>query len=84
MASQLPTPPESTGSTPPKVTIAPLPSRLMNYIPPPNYGMVERNTVYRSGFPQDKNLNFVASLKIRSILYVYEALPPPNNQTNLS
>jgi tyrosine-protein phosphatase SIW14 len=68
LVSQLPTPPESVTTTPPKVTIAPLPSRLMNFIPPANYGMVERNTVYRSGFPHDKNLNFMNSLKIRSIL----------------
>lgn len=48
----------------------------MNFIPPANYGMVERNTVYRSGFPQDKHLDFMGSLKIRSILYVAIAKHP--------
>lgn len=73
--SQLPTPPESSTGTPPKVTIAPLPARLMNFIPPANYGMVERNTVYRSGFPQDKHLDFMGSLKIRSILKLVDTEP---------
>lgn len=56
-----------------KLTIAQCPSRLTSYLPPPNYGTVERGAISRSGFPKAKNLEFLESLNIRSILYVLRA-----------
>lgn len=59
---------EMSGSS--RLTIAPSPARLTCLFPPPNYGTVEKGTVFRSGFPQPRHLEFMASLEIRSILYV--------------
>lgn len=66
-SSEPPSPP-STGSSTPRVTIGPCPSRLQPLIPPFNYGTVDVHTIYRSSFPQDRNLDFLQTLKIRSIL----------------
>ncbi|KAK5171271.1 tyrosine-protein phosphatase siw14 [Saxophila tyrrhenica] len=65
--SRPPSPPES-GSATPRVTIAPCPIRLRPYIPPPNYGTVELHKVFRSSFPQDRHMDFVKTLGIRSML----------------
>lgn len=66
--AQLPSPFSSAPSS--KLTIAHPPSRLTSLIPPPNYGTVEQGTIFRSGFPQAMHLDFMESMKIRSILYV--------------
>lgn len=62
--SRPPTPPDSGPSSP----IGP--ERLRSLIPPLNYGTVETHDIYRSSFPQDRNMDFVKTLKIRSVLYV--------------
>jgi tyrosine-protein phosphatase SIW14 len=62
-----PSPPNDVASA--RVTIGPCPARLKPYIPPPNYGTVELDKVFRSSFPQDRNIDFVKTLQIRSILY---------------
>lgn len=46
------------------------PSRLMPLAPPTNYGTVEAGAWYRSGFPDEDNLDFLESLGIRSIVSV--------------
>jgi hypothetical protein len=56
----------------PKLSIAPLPGRLRMYVPPANFGAVETNSIYRSGYPTSKNFDFINSLNIRTILYVSE------------
>ncbi|KAG9983641.1 hypothetical protein KCU72_g22169, partial [Aureobasidium melanogenum] len=52
----------------PKLSIAPLPGRLRMYVPPTNFGAVETNSIYRSGYPTSKNFDFIKSLSIRTIL----------------
>ncbi|KAF2480180.1 protein-tyrosine phosphatase, partial [Neohortaea acidophila] len=71
----------STGSTTPRVTIGPCPSRLQPLLPPFNYGTVDVHTIYRSSFPQDRNLDFLQTLKIRSILTLVDTDPSPALQT---
>ena len=66
-SSRPPSPPES-GSTTPRLTIAPCPPRLQPYVPPPNYGTVDIHKTYRSSFPQDRHMDFMISMKIRSVL----------------
>ncbi|KAH0377926.1 hypothetical protein KCU89_g17844, partial [Aureobasidium melanogenum] len=41
----------------PKLSIAPLPGRLRMYVPPTNFGAVETNSIYRSGYPTSKNFD---------------------------
>ncbi|CAD0047555.1 unnamed protein product [Aureobasidium pullulans] len=53
----------------PRPSIAPLPGRLRMYVPPVNFGAVETNSIYRSGYPTSKNFDFINSLNIRTILY---------------
>lgn len=67
-ASRPPSPPDS-GTTTPRLRICACPPRLWSFIPPPNYGVVDHNAVFRSSYPQDRNIDFVRSLRIRSILY---------------
>ncbi|KAI4823154.1 hypothetical protein E4T44_10146, partial [Aureobasidium sp. EXF-8845] len=52
----------------PRLSIAPLPGRLRMYVPPVNFGAVETNSIYRSGYPTSKNFDFINSLNIRTIL----------------
>jgi hypothetical protein len=58
----------------PRLSIAPLPGRLRMYVPPANFGAVETNSIYRSGYPTSKNFDFINSLNIRTILYVFSKL----------
>lgn len=60
----------------PKLSIAPLPGRLRMYVPPANFGAVETNSIYRSGYPTSKNFDFINSLNIRTILCVSELCIP--------
>ncbi|PPJ51623.1 hypothetical protein CBER1_08948 [Cercospora berteroae] len=66
-SSQPPTPPESRSPTP-RVTLMPCPVRLLPLVPAPNYGTVVDNTMYRSAFPQARNIEFMETLKLKSIL----------------
>lgn len=68
-SSRPPSPPES-GTTTPRVTIAPCPSRLTPLFPPPNYTCVDEDKVYRSSYPQDRHVEFIDSIGVSSILYV--------------
>lgn len=66
-SSRPPSPP-STGTTTPTLSIAPCPLRLWPFVPPPQYGVVEDATIFRSSYPQDRNMEFIKSLEIKSIL----------------
>jgi hypothetical protein len=63
-----PSPPDDSGTTTPRVSIMPCPPRLKAYYPPPNYGTVEEDKIFRSSFPQDRHMDFVKSLGVRSVL----------------
>ena len=39
------------------------------YIPPINFGMVSPG-IYRSGFPNKKNFDFLKKIKIKTIIYM--------------
>lgn len=67
--SRPPSPPES-GTTTPRLSIAPCPIRLQPLIPPMNYGAVDLHNIYRSSFPQDRNVDFLHALRIKTTLYV--------------
>lgn len=66
-SSGLPSPPPS-GSTSPKLRIAPCPARLTPQIPPTNFAATTDGKLYRSAFPVDRNIEFLLSLNIKSIL----------------
>lgn len=51
------------------------PLRLHPTIPPPNYGAVIAHKVFRSAFPQDRNMEFLESLGVRSLLCFVETEP---------
>lgn len=51
------------------------PPRLRSYIPPPNYGAIQEGAIYRSAFPQDRNLEFLEGLEIRTILCLVKTDP---------
>lgn len=44
-------------------------------IPPLNFAMVDKG-VYRSGYPNKKNLPFLQKLRLRSVVYVCLPLHP--------
>ena len=73
-SSRPPSPPES-GTTTPRLTLAPCPTRLRPLYPPPNYGCVDRNKIYRSSYPQDRNVDFVRSLGVRTVLTLVDTEP---------
>lgn len=52
----------------PCLRIAPVPSRLHMYKPPVNYGNVEKSAIFRSGYPEPENYDFLASLNLKTIL----------------
>lgn len=72
--SRPPTPPDSGSSSPLG------PARLRSLIPPPNYGAVTNDNIYRSSFPQDRNLGFMKTMSIRSILTLVDTEPTPAYQ----
>ncbi|KAK7512170.1 tyrosine phosphatase family-domain-containing protein [Phyllosticta citricarpa] len=54
------------------------PDRLMSMTPPANYGSVFDGQLYRSGYPQEENFDFLRTLKLKSILtLVKEDIPEP-------
>ena len=72
--SRPPSPPES-GTTTPRLSLAPCPTRLRPLFPPPNYGCVDDFKIYRSSYPQDRHMDFVRSLGIRTVLTLVETEP---------
>lgn len=72
--SRPPTPPDSGSSSPLG------PERLRSLIPPPNYGTVTPRNIYRSSFPQDRNMNFMKTMRIRSVLTLVGTEPSPGFQ----
>lgn len=72
--SRPPSPPQTRSPSPSttRLTIAPCPARLTPLLPPINYGTVEKHTVYRSGFPHDRNVEFLEGLRLTSILTLVE------------
>ncbi|KAI7515039.1 hypothetical protein KC347_g204 [Hortaea werneckii] len=64
--SRPPSPPSGTQT--PSLRLEECPSRLRPQIPPPNYGAVKPGLLFRSAFPQDRNLDFLEDLNIRTIL----------------
>nr|OQO29590.1 hypothetical protein B0A51_03671 [Rachicladosporium sp. CCFEE 5018] len=45
-----------------------LPARLQLYTPAKNYGAVKEHAIFRSAFPQDRNLRFLECLNVKSVL----------------
>lgn len=43
--------------------------RLTPLLPPVNYGAVEKHTIFRSGFPQDRNVEFLEELGLNGMMY---------------
>ncbi|EMC97567.1 hypothetical protein BAUCODRAFT_53222, partial [Baudoinia panamericana UAMH 10762] len=44
-------------------------------IPPPNFGATKDGNLYRSAFPQDRNIDFLRSLKFRNVLCLVDTEP---------
>ena len=44
------------------------PARLVNLVPPSNYGAVIAGKVFRSAYPKPENFDFITSLKIRAVM----------------
>lgn len=58
----------SESVSPKRLSIGPVPHRLRMYIPPTNFGAVEKGSIYRSGYPKPENFDFLAGLKLKTIL----------------
>lgn len=62
--------------TPSPITQTLAPGRLRCLFPPSNYGAVVPGAVYRSSYPQEKNFEFLESLKLKTIItLVPEEIP---------
>jgi len=61
--SRPPSPP-----TRPDSPYAAYPSRLQPLLPPPNFGAVIDHKVFRSAFPQDRNVEFLEALGVKTLL----------------
>lgn len=68
--SRPPSPP-----TRPDSPYAGYPSRLQPLLPPPNFGAVTDHKVFRSAFPQDRNVDFLAALGVKSLLCFVDTDP---------
>ncbi|QIW97468.1 hypothetical protein AMS68_002986 [Peltaster fructicola] len=44
------------------------PSRLNPFVPPPNFGAVKDGLIFRSAFPQPRNLSFMSDMNLKTIL----------------
>lgn len=64
--SRPPSPP--TRAPTPGLRIPPCPLRLQPFVPPPNFGAIEDHKIFRSAFPQDRNLDFLDCLEINTML----------------
>ncbi|KAK6430185.1 tyrosine-protein phosphatase siw14 [Oleoguttula sp. CCFEE 5521] len=54
-----------------------LPARLQLFTPAKNYGAVTEHTIFRSAFPQDRNLRFLECLNVKTVLCFVETEPTP-------
>jgi tyrosine-protein phosphatase SIW14 len=68
--SRPPTPP-----TRPDSPSALCPARLQPLVPPPNFGAVTDHKVFRSAFPQDRNLDFLNALSVKTLLCFVDTDP---------
>lgn len=68
--SRPPSPP-----TRPDSPYAAYPSRLQPLLPPPNFGAVTDYKVFRSAFPQDRNLDFLDALGVKTLLCFVDTDP---------
>lgn len=68
--SRPPSPP-----TRPDSPYAAYPSRLQPLLPPPNFGAVIDHKVFRSAFPQDRNLDFLEALGVKTLLCFVDTDP---------
>jgi tyrosine-protein phosphatase SIW14 len=68
--SRPPSPP-----TRPDSPCAPYPTRLQPLLPPPNFGAVTDHKVFRSAFPQDRNLDFLEALGVKTLLCFVDTDP---------
>jgi tyrosine-protein phosphatase SIW14 len=68
--SRPPSPP-----TRPDSPYAGYPSRLQPLLPPPNFGAVIDHQVFRSAFPQDRNLDFLDALGVKTLLCFVDTDP---------
>lgn len=66
-SSRPPSPPDS-GVRYRRLSIAPCPLRLTPFYPPVNFACVERGTIFRSGFPSNRNVPFLQGLSIKTIM----------------
>ncbi|KAK3113075.1 tyrosine-protein phosphatase siw14 [Teratosphaeriaceae sp. CCFEE 6253] len=71
----LSTSPSESGSTTPTLRIAACPPRLSSLVPPPNYGAAMEGNLFRSAYPQDRNMDFMKLLDVRSVLCLVETEP---------
>jgi len=68
---------DSHGTITPALSIRSSPERLQPLIPPSNYGAVLPGSIYRSGYPEEKNYGFIKDVGIKTILtLVPEPLTP--------
>lgn len=51
------------------------PSRLQPLIPPPNFGAVQGGQIFRSAFPQTRNLDFIEQLNVKTVLCLVSTEP---------
>lgn len=51
------------------------PIRLQPFIPPPNFGAVTDHKVFRSAFPQDRNMDFLDALEVKTLLCFVDTEP---------
>jgi tyrosine-protein phosphatase SIW14 len=68
--SRPPSPP-----TRPDSPYAAYPMRLQPLLPPPNFGAVTDHKVFRSAFPQDRNLDFLEALGVKTLLCFVDTDP---------
>jgi tyrosine-protein phosphatase SIW14 len=80
LTSRPPTPPTRPDS-PEKVAC---PARLHSRIPPRNFGAVTDHQIYRSGFPEARNLDFMRGLNIKTLLCFVETEPCVEYTTYIS
>jgi tyrosine-protein phosphatase SIW14 len=74
--SRPPTPP-----TRPDSPSALCPARLQPLVPPPNFGAVTDHKVFRSAFPQDRNLDFLNALSVKTLLCFVDTDPSEGYST---
>ncbi|KAJ9655972.1 tyrosine-protein phosphatase siw14 [Coniosporium apollinis] len=66
-------------TSPRKYIAGPGPDRLQSLVPPPNFGAVVAGKIYRSSFPHPENLDFLGTLKLKTILTLVNTPYPEAN-----